>query len=645
MNRRTGSVALGSLPSELTERFDLRSQVDEGGKASVFRAHDRVLGREVAVKVFEAVADGTGQRERFEREILLSSGLRHPLIVPVLAHGVADAHRFYVMPFVQGETLRSRLLREERLPLAATVQIAMDLCEALSYAHAHGVIHRDLKPENMFGVGGRTLLADFGIATMTGGSVGLRLTESGVAHGTPAYMSPEQGMARHDLDGRSDLYALGCVLWELLAGHPPFRHANMMQLVTMHVSAPLPNFAAVTATVPRALAALVHDLLAKSREDRPASAHVVHDRLRSVRSEALGALSIPLSRPTPRSVDVVTPSMMAYRQGRSVLARGIAGGPGAAEALQVARTYFERAIAMDTENQAACVGLAEAIQAMGAVRGGNPERAGRESAVLRRSVVDHAGSSAEVQVVLGETQLYWEDDVAAAGRSFAKALALDPGHPGALRLHGVWLKVMGRTEEACEHLRATLNATSPDPDLLLAFADVLCALGRELEALKALRNALRIEPRHEGVLERVARCAHRAGIPREATQARRALLQQRAHGAARLAAFEADLRSLGWHEARRADLTRDVEALMQRSAVEDPFQARGAHRQLADDLLMTLADLDCWVEAMDCVAQGALRRPARLRLVLTDLPFDRRGLASDPRYAPLLAAAGLEALL
>ena len=187
MNRRTGSVALGSLPSELTERFTLRGQVDEGGKASVFRAHDRVLGREVAVKVFEAVADGTGQRERFEREILLTSGLRHPLIVPVLGHGVAEAHRFYVMPFVEGETLRARLLREERLPMAEAVRVAMDLCEALAYAHAHGVVHRDLKPENMFGVGGRTLLADFGIATMTGGSVGLRLTESGVAHGTPAF--------------------------------------------------------------------------------------------------------------------------------------------------------------------------------------------------------------------------------------------------------------------------------------------------------------------------------------------------------------------------------------------------------------------------------------------------------------------------
>ena len=641
--RHSAKLRVGVLTPLLGERFTVVREVGGGMASTVLLAMDRTLGREVAVKVFEP-SDSPDARDRFEREIVLTSRLRHPLIVPMLDHGIVGEHRYYVMPYVPDETLRARLEREGRLETAEVVRVALDLCEALMFAHAAGVVHRDVKPENVFSNATRTQLADFGIATAVGSSEGMRLTASGVVHGTVTYMSPEQGIGRHDLDGRSDLYALGCVLFELLTGAPPYRHVNLMQLVGMHVSAPIPDLQAAAPLTPRTLVALVRALLAKSRNERPSTAAAVHDTLLVVRSGVEGSLSMPVASATPRGLDVISPSMMATRQGRSLLARGLDGGTGALDSLRVARTYFERALALDGENQSARLGLAEAIQALGLSGGDNPERAKRESTQLRLSAVQQGGSSSEVLVVLAETLMYWEDDLGAAGRNIARALVLEPEHAGALRLHGVWLKIMGRGEEAVHHLRAAVRVHPHDVEMRLALADALVALGRDLEAMRELDTARRPDPRHEGTLSRTARCAHRAGLVKEAIDARRALLQQRGLNA-RVTALDADVKANGWTAARKAELQRDLDALMRRAASEDPFLPRGAHHQLADELLITLAALDLYTEAMDCIAEGARRRPGRLRVVLTDLPLDRRALASDARYAPLLKSAGLEELI
>ncbi|MBI2797530.1 MAG: protein kinase [Gemmatimonadetes bacterium] len=642
MSRRTGGLAGEALPGALSERFELLRRLGGSGNASVFLADDQRLGRKVAVKILAPGTADSRQHERFEREILLTSRLLHPLVVPVLDHGVDDDHHFYVMPYVEGETLRTTLARDGHLSVPEAVRIALDLCEALAYAHGAGVVHRDLKPENIFCGPSRALLADFGIATAAGSISGMRLTESGVVHGTALYMSPEQAIARHDLDARSDLYAFGCVLFEMLTGQPPFRHPNVMQLVSLHLNAPIPDL--TVEGMPRGLVQLVHALLAKSRDDRPATAAEVHARLHRMRAEVLGAISRPAVTPTPSPMEAITPSMTAYHQGKRLLARGMAGGSGAAEALQIARTYFERALSLDSGNQAARLGLADVIQAFGDCGLVNAECSRRDSIDLRRSAVEQPGNSAEVHVLIGETLLYWDDDVVGAGRSFAKALAIEPGHPGALRLHGVWLNVMGRTQEAADHLRAAALMHPERADLHVALADVLVRLGRDLEALGVLRTGQRSDPRHELLLERLVRCSHRAGLHREAADARRALLREHG-GAARLAAFDADLQAHGWLEARSGDLSREVTSLLQRTEAEDAFQPRGPYRQLADQLLVALADLGLWSEAMDCVEVGAGRRPGRLRVVLTDLPFDRHGLARDPRYAPLLRSAGLQDLV
>ena len=642
--RRTGSVSRASLPASLADRFDLRRQVGSGAISAVFHAGDRHLGRDVAVKVFEPDEGVAGANERHEREIALTSRLLHPMIVPVLDHGVLEGHRFYVMPYVQGETLRATLAHGGSRNVDDVVRIGLDLCEALAAAHAAGVVHRDVKPENIFDAPGQCLLTDFGIATAMGASAAMRLTASGIVHGTGMYMSPEQAMARRDLDGRCDLYALGCVLWELLSGRPPFVHPNVMQLMAMHAQAPLPPLDVDPAVVPRALVVLVRSLLEKNRDARPATATEAHARLLEVRTQASARVAIPMATPTPRSMEALTPSMMAYRHGRTLLVRGQAGGPGAVEALQVARTYFERSQALDPENDVARLGLAEVIRALGDVGAADAQRATRESQAIRRSTFERAELGAEACAMLGETLLYWEDDVSGAGRMFARALAIDAAQPHALCLHGRWLGIMGRLEEAVAHLRGAHRLLPHDVEIALALGDTLVRQGRAVDALEVYRLAQRVHLRHLVLLDRVARIADRAGFPTEAAAARRAALREQGLKE-RLAAFEEDMRQSGWTGARAADRARELEGLFQRARREDPFHPRGTARQLSDELLVTLADLGAWTEVMDCVEEGARRRPTRLRLVLTDLPFDRRGLASDPRYAPLLKRTGLEDLL
>ena len=166
--RLTGGVTMESLSPELAERFTITRELGRGGMATVFLATDHKLDREVAVKFFDPAAEGTDSEERFAREIHLTARLVHPHIVPLFDSGMAGAQRYYVMPYLEGETLRARLTREGRFGVAGVVQVAADLCEALAYAHAMGIVHRDLKPENIFCLGDRVMLADFGIATAAG---------------------------------------------------------------------------------------------------------------------------------------------------------------------------------------------------------------------------------------------------------------------------------------------------------------------------------------------------------------------------------------------------------------------------------------------------------------------------------------------
>jgi len=206
------------LTASLADRYRIERELGQGGMATVYLAEDLKHHRKVAVKVLRPELASALGPDRFLREIQTTANLRHPHILPLYDSGEADGFLFYVMPFVEGETLADRLSREKQLPLEDALQIAREVADALSYAHRRGVIHRDIKPANILLEAGHAAVADFGIARAVDAAGGGRLTETGLVLGSPLYMSPEQALGEKNLDGRSDLYALGCVLYEMLAG-------------------------------------------------------------------------------------------------------------------------------------------------------------------------------------------------------------------------------------------------------------------------------------------------------------------------------------------------------------------------------------------------------------------------------------------
>jgi eukaryotic-like serine/threonine-protein kinase len=210
------------LTTALADRYRVERELGSGGMATVYLAEDRRHRRLVAVKVLHPELSAVLGAERFHREIELTAGLQHPHILPLFDSGTADGLLYYVMPLVEGETLRTRLERETQLPVADAVRIAREVADALDYAHRRGVVHRDVKPENILLRDGHALVADFGIALAVQQAGGERMTQTGLSLGTPQYMSPEQAMGEKAVDARADVYALGVVLYEMLAGEPPF---------------------------------------------------------------------------------------------------------------------------------------------------------------------------------------------------------------------------------------------------------------------------------------------------------------------------------------------------------------------------------------------------------------------------------------
>ena len=212
---------LDSLRESLAPRYDVEREIGAGGMARVFLAVEQHPHRRVAIKVLDPEVSTRLLRERFIREVDLSSNLSHPHIVPIFSAGEVDGLFYYVMPYIEGESLRHRLLRERKLPLEAALHIARDVADALGFAHGQGIIHRDIKPENILLAGDHAIVADFGIARAISAAGSLTLTQAGQPIGSPGYMSPEQAMALGDLDARTDIYSLGCVLFEMLAGESP----------------------------------------------------------------------------------------------------------------------------------------------------------------------------------------------------------------------------------------------------------------------------------------------------------------------------------------------------------------------------------------------------------------------------------------
>ena len=263
------------LEAALGDRYRIQRELGEGGMATVFLAEDLKHQRQVAIKLLKPELSAILGGERFLREIGIAAKLQHPHILPLFDSGQVAGLLYYVMPFVEGESLRDRLTREQQLPVADALQIAREVGNALQYAHGHGVVHRDIKPENIMLSAGHAVVADFGIARALGAAGADHLTHTGMAIGTAAYMSPEQAGAM-PVDGRSDEYSLACTLYEMLIGEPPFTGPSPQAVMARHTLEPVPSLRVVRQTVPQEVEDAIIQAMAKVPADRfPSVQHFV----------------------------------------------------------------------------------------------------------------------------------------------------------------------------------------------------------------------------------------------------------------------------------------------------------------------------------------------------------------------------------
>jgi serine/threonine-protein kinase len=260
------------ISGALSGHYRLEQEIGAGGMATVYLAHDIRHDRRVALKVLRPELAAVIGAERFLAEIRLTANLQHPHILPLFDSGEAESFLYYVMPFVEGESLRDRINREKQLPVDEAVRLATEVASALDYAHRHGVVHRDIKPENILLHDGRALVADFGIALAASKASGSRMTETGMSLGTPHYMSPEQAMGEREITGRSDVYALGAVLYEMLTGDPPFTGSTAQAIVARVVTESPRPLVPQRHTIPPHVEAAVLTALEKLPADRFASA-------------------------------------------------------------------------------------------------------------------------------------------------------------------------------------------------------------------------------------------------------------------------------------------------------------------------------------------------------------------------------------
>jgi serine/threonine-protein kinase len=294
------------LSAALADRYTIERELGAGGMATVFLAEDLKHKRKVALKVLRPELAAVLGAERFVQEITTTASLQHPHILPLFDSGEADGFLFYVMPYVEGETLRDKLNRETQLGIDEAVRITTEVADALDYAHRHGVIHRDIKPENILLHDGRPMVADFGIALAVSAAAGGRMTETGLSLGTPHYMSPEQATAEKDLSARSDIYSLGSVLYEMLTGNPPHTGASVQQIIMKIVTEEAAPVTALRKSVPPNVAGAVAQALEKLPADRQSGAQEFAAQLRG---------QVPVAGTTR-----VHPAVTEAKQGRRAIA-------------------------------------------------------------------------------------------------------------------------------------------------------------------------------------------------------------------------------------------------------------------------------------------------------------------------------------
>ncbi|HEX5005063.1 MAG TPA: serine/threonine-protein kinase, partial [Gemmatimonadales bacterium] len=317
--------------------YAIQSELGGGGMSRVFLALEVQVERKVVVKVLPPETSAAVSIERFEREIRLAARLQHPHVVPFLTTGGKGDLLFYIMPFIEGESLRARLAREGELPVPEAIRILRDVADALAMAHKQGIVHRDIKPDNILISGRHALVTDFGVAKAVEKSSGSgKLTSMGVALGTPAYMSPEQATADPHTDHRADIYALGIVTYEMLCGRQPFDASSAQAIIAAHVTQQPQPIERFRGNVPPALATLVMRCLEKKPADRPQTAEELVQLVEAMSTPSLstpGGMTPTATAPYTAAV----PAASAEEQGHPVRVAALFG---LASAVVLAATWF-----------------------------------------------------------------------------------------------------------------------------------------------------------------------------------------------------------------------------------------------------------------------------------------------------------------
>jgi Flp pilus assembly protein TadD/tRNA A-37 threonylcarbamoyl transferase component Bud32 len=546
-----------ALKSALSERYAVDRVIGRGAMATVYLAHDLKHERQVALKVLDPDLSISLGAVRFLREIKLVAGLQHPNILPLYDSGEADGLFYYVTPFVAGDSLRARLDRERTLPVEDAVRLTTEVAAALDYAHRHNIIHRDIKPENILLQDGHAIVADFGIARAISASSTTNLTQTGLAIGTAAYMSPEQALGERELDGRSDTYSLGCVLYEMLAGQPPFTGPNAQAVIAQRFTEPAPSVRRMRESIPDLVDQAIAKALARDAADRfqnasqltaallarPAGtttskqasitpqARALYDEARAVverrESDRFADVLITLERVAmlaPRfaeghtllaithllRADIAVPPAGAVLASRHALATAIELDPTLPEAhaaLGLAHTLsWEWAEADAAFRRAAASGrtspLALHWEAMHLGATGRLAEARRAMSCA----IELQGDAAHLLAAAG-TLAYYARDFAGAAAALRRAISLDPVQPVYRVLLGLALAGHGAHEDAmAEYERSADLAGTVQPFMLTSLGCALVAVGRRTDAcamrgeLAALARRADISPFYEAGL-------------------------------------------------------------------------------------------------------------------------------------------------
>jgi serine/threonine protein kinase len=508
-------TAFDDFRKAIADRYHVEREIGAGGMATVYLAHDLRHDRPVALKLLRPELGAVLGAERFLREIRLTAKLQHPHILPLLdsggvggGPGMPGPYLFYVMPYVEGESLRQLLERDKQLSIAEALRLTTEIAEALDYAHQQAVIHRDIKPENILLSQGHALVADFGIALAVTQAGGGRLTETGLSLGTPAYMSPEQAMAEADLDARTDQYSLACVLYEMLAGEPPYSGPTAQAIIAKRLREPVPHLSTIR-EVPAAVEMAVTRALAKARVDRfsscaefgkalVASAQSPIRRRRSILAAAALVLVMALvwilkslphhsgpARPAPLSKN--PEAQRLNERGYEALVRTSENYYSTVDAdlRDEAASLFSRAAELDTTFGLALARLAEVESRRSDTASQTRARAAATQAVAR------SPDLAEAHLAL----LAVASDSATAVAELARALELGPRNPEVLGRAALLTTIYGGSDdEANALLQRGLAADSAAFEVLIPAGILALTEGRYDEAGERFRQAIASRP-------------------------------------------------------------------------------------------------------------------------------------------------------